>query len=189
LGRPQKEESDHPRRDAQSDDKSLSISKCEIHFSDCLHIGRWIITSPYMARSQNSPTVQEHLKKQRVRFGRDMILKCNQKPYINAGIFIGYIRTVFLPNIDALRDLAVFAQEVTALLMDNYPAHVSDDVIRIPTEARERGITLTPHTTQVFQIPALTLFDVFKRRPRYELLFDDDNATVKFTINLYHDFT
>jgi hypothetical protein len=142
-----------------------------------------------MATSQNSPTVQEHLKKQRVRFGRDMILKCNQKPYINAGIFIDYIRTVFLPNIDALRDLAVFLQEVAVVLMDNCPDHVSDDVIRIPTEGRERGITFTPHTTQVFQIPGLTLCDVLKRRPRYELLFDDDNATLKFTMNLYHDFT
>jgi hypothetical protein len=135
------------------------------------------------------PTVQEHLKKQRVRFGRDMILKCNQKPYINAGIFIDYIRTVFLPNIDALRRLAVFLQEVAVVLMDNCPAHVSDDVIRIPIEAREWGITFTPHTAQVFQILDLTLFDVLKRRPRYELLFDDDNATVKFTMNLYHNFT
>jgi hypothetical protein len=40
-----------------------------------------------------------------------MIFKLKQKPYINAGIFIDDIRTVFLQYIDAPRGLAVFAQE------------------------------------------------------------------------------
>jgi hypothetical protein len=41
-----------------------------------------------------------NLNKQGVRFGRDFALKFNQKPYINAGIFLDYIRTVFLPYIE-----------------------------------------------------------------------------------------
>jgi hypothetical protein len=73
--------------------------------------------------SQNSPAVQECLKMQGVCFGRDMILKCNQKPYINAGIFPDYIRTIFLPYIDAFHGLAVFAQEIAVLLMDNPHSH------------------------------------------------------------------
>jgi hypothetical protein len=35
----------------------------------------------YIVTSQNSPTVQEHLKKQSVCFGKDFALKFNQKPY------------------------------------------------------------------------------------------------------------
>jgi hypothetical protein len=99
---------------------------------------------PYMVTSENSSTVQEHFRKQGVRLGRDFILKFNQKPYINAGIFLDYIGTIFSPSIDVLRGLAVFSQEVAVLLIDNCWAHVSDDVIRL--------MTFAPHTTQVFQI-------------------------------------
>jgi hypothetical protein len=145
---------------------------------------------PYIVTSQNSPVVQEHLKKQGVCFGRDMILKFNQKPYINAGIFLDYIRIIFLPYIDMLRGLAVFAEEPAVLLMDmdNCSTHVSDDVIRILTEASVRVITFASHTTQISQVFDLTLFDVLKRRPRYELSLDDDNATVRFIMKVYHDF-
>jgi hypothetical protein len=143
---------------------------------------------PYIGTSQNSPVVQEHLKKQGVCFGRDMILKFKQKPYINAGIFPDSIRTMFLPHIDMLRDLAHFVQEPAVLLMDNCSAHVRDDVIRILNEAAVRLITFAPHTIQIFQLLDLTLFGVLKRRPRYELPLDDDNATVRFIMKVYHDF-
>jgi hypothetical protein len=62
--------------------------------------------------------------------------------------------------------------------MDNCSAHGRDDVIRILTKASVRVITFAPHTTQIFQVLDLTLFGVLKRRPRYELPFGDDNATV-----------
>jgi hypothetical protein len=143
---------------------------------------------PYIVISQNSPTVQEQLKKQSVPVGRDMILQLNQKPYIHADIFLDYMRTVFLPYLDALRGLAVFAQEIVVLLMDNCSAHVSDGVIRILTDARVRVITFAPHTTQVFQVFDLILFNVLKRRPRYELPFDDGEATLKCTMQAFHDF-
>jgi hypothetical protein len=48
--------------------------------------------------------------------------------------------------------------------MDNRSFHVTDDVIRLLTEARERVITFAPHTTQIFQILDLKLFGVLKRR-------------------------
>jgi hypothetical protein len=133
---------------------------------------------PYAITSQNSPVVQEHLNKQVVCFGRDLILNFNQKPYINAGIFLDDIRPIFLPSIDTLRGLVVFAQQPTVLLMDDCSAYVRDDVIRIPTEGGVRVITLAPHTTQIFQVLDFTLFGDLKRRPRYELPFDDENATL-----------
>jgi hypothetical protein len=126
----------------------------------------------YIVTSQNSLTVQEHFKTQDVRFGRDFALKFNQKPYFNAGIFIDYLRTILLPYIDALHGLAVLAQEIAFLLMVHCSADVSDAVIRLPTEARVRVISFAPHTTQVFQVLDLTLFDALKRCPRYELTFD-----------------
>jgi hypothetical protein len=133
---------------------------------------------PSIVTSQNSPVVQEHLKKQGVCFGRDIIFTVNQRPYINAGIFLVYIRTIFLPYIDTVRDLAIFAQEPALLSPDKCSTQVSDDLVRILTEASVRVITFAPHTTQIFQVLDLSLFGVLKRRPRYELPFDDHNATV-----------
>jgi hypothetical protein len=132
----------------------------------------------YIITSKNSPTVQEHLKKQGVRFGRDFASKFNQNTSFNAGIFLADIRTILLPYIDTLPGRAVLAQEIAVLLMAHCSADVSDDVIRILTDARARVITFAPHTTQVFQVLDLTLFGVLKRCPRYELPFDANNATV-----------
>jgi hypothetical protein len=139
--------------------------------------------------SQNSSTVQEHLKKQGVRFGSDLALKFNQNPYFNADLFLAYIRTILLPYIDTFPGRAVLAQQITVLLMDDCSADVNDDVIRILTEARVRVITFAPHTTQDFQVLYLIPFGVLKQCPRYELALDENNATVKFIMKVYHDFT
>jgi hypothetical protein len=81
--------------------------------------------------------------------------------------------------------LGAFAAEEAVLLMDNCSAHVTDDVIRLLTEARVRVITFTPHTTHIFQVLELTLFGVLKRRPRNELPFETDNSTVKYIIKVH----
>jgi hypothetical protein len=72
--------------------------------------------------------------------------------------------------------------------MDNCSAHVTDDVIPLLTEARVCVITFAPHTTQILQILGLTLFGVLKRRTGFGLPFENDNATVKFIMRVYHDF-
>jgi hypothetical protein len=143
---------------------------------------------PYIVTSQNSSTVQKHLKTHGVHFGKDFTLEFNQKPYVNVGIFPNYIRTIFLPYIDTLRSLTVFSEEVVVILMDNCSAHASDDVIGIVTEASVHVITFAPRTTQVFQILDLTVFLVLTRRPRYELPVDDDDAILKSIMKVYHDF-
>jgi hypothetical protein len=59
---------------------------------------------------------------------------------------------VFLPCLVRLRDLERFAEEVLVLLMDNWLSHVTDDVVRLLTEAGVRVMTFASHTTQVFQV-------------------------------------
>jgi hypothetical protein len=117
-----------------------------------------------------------------------LILKSNHRPDVNAEIFLKYVRTVFLPFLVCLPVLGAFAAEEAVLLMDNCPAHVTDDVIRLLTEARVRATIFAPHTTHIFQVLDLMLFGAPKRRQRYELPFETDNATVKFTMKVYHDF-
>jgi hypothetical protein len=123
---------------------------------------------PHITTSQNSPAVQEQQREHGVHFGRDLILKSNHKPYVNAEIFLEYVRTVLLPYRVCVRGLGVFAAEEAVFLMDNCSAHVTDDVIRLLTETRVRVIAFAPHTTHIFQILDLALFGVLKRRPRYE---------------------
>jgi hypothetical protein len=72
--------------------------------------------------------------------------------------------------------------------MDNCPSHVTDDVIHLLTEARVCVVTFTPHTIQIFQVLDVTLFDVLKRRTRYELSFEDEKERPKFIMKVYHDF-
>jgi hypothetical protein len=80
-----------------------------------------------------------------------------------------------------------FAGDFAILLMDDCSTHISDDVIRPFPDARMRVITCAPHTTQIFQVLYLALFGVLKRRPRYELPFDGENATVKVITKVSHD--
>jgi hypothetical protein len=189
LGRAQSEERYRPRRDASSDDTSWSIAKCETHFSDCVHVIAEVSLLHRIVTLQYSSIVQEHFTKHGVRFGRDFALRFSQQPYFTAGIFLDSIRTNFLAYIDTLRGLAVLGQEIAILLMHNCSTHVSDNVIRIVTEARVRVITFAPDATQVFQILDLILFGVPKPCPMYELPFDGDNATAKGITKVYHDFT
>jgi hypothetical protein len=143
----------------------------------------------YIVTPQNSPTVKAYLKKQGVRFGRDFALEFSQKPYFNAGIFLVYIRSILLPYIDTLHGRAVLAQEIAVLLMAHCSADVSDDAIRILTEAKVCVTTFARHTTQIFQVLDLTLFCVLKRCPKYERPFDEKNASVNVITKVYHDFT
>jgi hypothetical protein len=86
--------------------------------------------TPYIVTSQAPMLVQERLKKEGVRFGTDFVLRSNPSPYINAKIFLDYIRTVFLPNLVELRTLDAFTEEPGVLLMDNCPSHVMSLMIQ-----------------------------------------------------------
>jgi hypothetical protein len=101
------------------------ISRIVKHISviACLSAAGESLT-PYIITSQAPTSVREPLKKEGVRLGTDFVLRSNPKPYINTEIFLGYIRTVFLPNLAELRRLDGFAEETGVLLMDNCPSHV-----------------------------------------------------------------
>jgi hypothetical protein len=50
------------------------------------------------------------------------------------------------------------------LLMDNCSNHISDDIIAILTHEQIRNVIFAIHTTQIFQILDVMLFDVLKKR-------------------------
>jgi hypothetical protein len=117
-----------------------------------------------------------------------LILKSSHRQYVNVEFFLDSIKTVFLPYLVWLRGLARFSAEDEILLMDNCSAHITDHAIHLLTAARIPVITFAPHTTQILQVLDLMLFRVLKRRPRYELPFENDTAAVEFITNFYHDF-
>jgi hypothetical protein len=118
----------------------------------------------------------------------DFIMRSNLSPYINAEIFLDYIRTIFVPNLAELRTLDAFTEETGVLLMDNCASHVTDDIIGVLTEARVRVITFAAYTPQIFQVLDVTLFGVLKRHLGSKSPFEDEKATVKFIMRVYHDF-
>jgi hypothetical protein len=106
------------------------ISRTMKHISaiTCISAAEVSLT-PYIITSQALMSVQERLKKEAVRFGRDFVLRSNPKPSINAEIFFDYIRTVFLPIFAALRTLDGFTEETGMLLMDNCLSYVASLMI------------------------------------------------------------
>jgi hypothetical protein len=82
-----------------------------------LSAGRESIIS-YIITFHDSESFCNRLKKPRVRFGVDFLLKSRQKPYVNANIFKDYIKCVFISYLNELRSSEQFADQATMLLMD-----------------------------------------------------------------------
>jgi hypothetical protein len=61
-------------------------------------------------------------------------------------------------------------------------------MILILTEASVRVASFTRHTTKVVKVLDFTIFGALRQCPRYELPFDENNATVKVIMKGYHDF-
>jgi hypothetical protein len=81
-----------------------------------------------------------------------------------------------------------FAEEMASLLMNNWSSHITSDMIGFVPEGRVRVITFAPHTTQIFQIFDVTLFDVLRRHSRYVFPVGDKEMTIKFLMKVYHGF-
>jgi hypothetical protein len=112
----------------QTIDHEISRTVKHISVIACISAAEESLTL-YIITSQAPTLVQERLKKEGVRFGTDFILRSNPSPYINAEIFIDYIRTVFILNLAELRTLDGFAEETGVLLMDNCSSHVMSLII------------------------------------------------------------
>jgi hypothetical protein len=142
----------------------------------------------YIIVLQDSLSVRERLRRHAVRFGTDSVMKSNENAYISAEIFINYMWTVLLPNLVELGALNTFADAIAMLLMDNCSSHIGLEAIGLLTKSRLCLIIFASHTTQIFQVPDLTLFGILKQAPRYELLLGDEKATVRVITRVYHNF-
>jgi hypothetical protein len=139
--------------------------------------------NPYVLTSQDSKSLRVDLQKSRIEFGKHLIMQGSQKIYVNGKISPEYIKSVFLPYITKVLSEAEIEQEEAALSMDNYPGHLTSEMMDMPTTA-----TFALHTAHIFQLLDLTLFGTFKRVGEYHLPFDDLTSTSSFIDRLYMDF-
>jgi hypothetical protein len=148
--------------------------------------GEYLI--PYIVTSQDSSALRPDLQARGIEFHRHLEIVPSQKPYVNGKTFANYIKTVFIPYVAKVRRERDIEQEEAALLMDNCPCHVTSEVTTLLTQARVRVITFAPHTTHIFQLLDVTLFEMFKRAGKYSLPFEDLNSTSQFIYNLLINF-
>jgi hypothetical protein len=120
--------------------------------------------TPFIMTSQMSDNILKRLMSRVVRMEVDFLLRQRSKPYVSRKLFLKYIKTIFLPYLNELRDREQFECREAVLLMDNYSPHISDEIVAVLSEARVRIITFAPHTTQIFQVLDLVLSGALKTR-------------------------
>jgi hypothetical protein len=76
----------------------------------------------------------------------------------------------------------------SVLLMDKYSSHVSDAVVAILTNARERIIIFAPNTTHIFQMLDVVLFAALKKHANGLKMFDEEQPATAFLPRIYRDF-
>jgi hypothetical protein len=95
---------------------------------------------------------------------------------------------VFSPSPDQLRVLDQFAEELGALLVDNWPNHILSDGIRLRAETRVGTTTFTTEAISIVNVFDVTLFGALNQPTRYEIPFRDEELTVESRIKAHHRF-
>jgi hypothetical protein len=117
---------------------------------------------PFMVSLQVNDSDIERLKAERFRMAVDFILERRQKPYMTAALFQQYVTTVMIPFINPVWTNDQFAEKPAISLMDNCSIHARPEVLKILREHDVKMIAFQPHTTQIFQSLALSLFGGLK---------------------------
>jgi hypothetical protein len=123
--------------------------------------------------SQESDDLMEALRKKGIEFKRYLILKENQKPYVNSKSFAEYIKSISIPHITRICAARGTEQEGAVLLMDNCLRSHKSDMRNLVKTARVAVVIFALHNTQSFQLLDLTLFGIFARAEKCHLSFSD----------------
>jgi hypothetical protein len=102
---------------------------------------------PYAITSQESDDLRKALRNKGIKFGQRLILKKNQKAYINSKSFAEYIKSTFIPHITRIHAARGIEQEDAVLLTNNCPSHLTSDVMDLLDTAKVRTVGFAPYTT------------------------------------------
>jgi hypothetical protein len=91
---------------------------------------------PYVLTFQDLKSLLVYLQKNGIESGKHLIMQRSQKVYVNGKISPEYRKSVSLSYVAKVPSEAEIEQEESALLMDNYPGHLTSEMINMPTTAR-----------------------------------------------------
>jgi hypothetical protein len=98
---------------------------------------------------------------------------------------------MFLFNHVKIRTLKEFTKKFVIVFINSYLRHITSDVITLLTETGVYVIIFILYTyiylTQIFQILDISVFGVLKECTRDEMSFEEETATVKSIMKVYHD--
>jgi hypothetical protein len=144
--------------------------------------------APLIVTSHISEGIGKRLISRRVHLTVDFVSRQRSKPYVNRGLFLEYIKTIFIRYFNKLRNSEEFEICEEVLVIANYSHHVSDDVVSVLTHAQVRIVTFTRHTTHIFQVLDVVLFGALKKHPNGLKMSDEKQPASAFLLTVYHDF-
>ena len=103
----------------------------------------------------------------------------SERGFITHDLFMEWLRTTFIPNVEERRRRIGNAGQRAYLLMDNCSSHRSDDIVELCEENNVELIYFVPNSTHIFQPLDLCFFASFKARIRSAIPEDTDKQTVR----------
>jgi hypothetical protein len=123
-----------------------------------------------------------------VRLGIAFLSRQRSKPYVNAYLFLECIKSIFIPYLNELQDSEQLDACEAVIVMANCSPPMAHDVIAILTNTCVRIITFASHTSHVFQMLDVVLFDALEKHATGLEMLNEESRTVAFILKLYHDF-
>ena len=116
-------------------------------------------------------------------WGDDKVwLRHTESGYLTHELFMGWLRGIFIRSVEERRREFGNPEQRAYLLLDNFAAHTSEDIVNLCRENNIELVYLVPNSTHIFQPLDLCLFSAFKARLRTEV--PDEEITDPQTRNL-----
>jgi hypothetical protein len=129
---------------------------------------------PYITLSQESEDLRRAPRKKGIELGRHLILKKSQKPYTNSKSFPESVKSTMRPHVARICPESGIEQS----------EDVTSDAIDLLSRARAPIGTFAAHTTQIFKLLDLTLWDL-PIGGELSLLFRDLGWTPNLAYSVY----
>jgi hypothetical protein len=123
----------------------------------CLCIWRCIFPSPYHSSSK-----RQRIFERGIRENIDLKLEIRQVTYVDAELFNQYIKEIFIPTVAVNLELPGYANKPAILFCDNCASHCSEEILRELARNEIFVLTYPPHTSHLFQVIDVLLFDRLK---------------------------
>ena len=103
----------------------------------------------------------------------------SEKGFITHEIFMEWLRTTFIPNVNERRRRIGEMEQRAYLLMDNCSSHRADDIVELCEDHNMELVYFVPNSTHIFQPLDLCFFASFKAKIRSAIPEDTDKQTAR----------